>query len=182
MGLLVEKLTLDAFLAWENAQDTRNEFYQGEVFPMVGARRSHGTVVSNLVRHLGNALDGSPCRVFHEGMKVRVAEDAVFYPDVFVTCDKADLTTDILFKAPMSVIEVLSPATEAYDRSQKFALYRRLPSLREYVLIDPESRRVESFLRGADDLYVLRDMSESEVVRFISLDITVPTAALFAGL
>ncbi len=182
MGLLVEKLTLDAFLAWENAQGTRYEFYQCEVFPMVGARRSHGTVVSNLVRHLGNALDGSPCRVFHEGMKVRVAEDAVFYPDVFVTCDKADLTTDILFKAPMSVIEVLSPATEAYDRSQKFALYRRLPSLREYVLIDPESRRVESFLRGADDLYVLRDMSESEVVRFISLDITVPTAALFAGL
>ena len=182
MGLLVEKLTMDAFLAWENTQDTRNEFYRGEVFAMVGARRSHGTVVSNLVRHLGNALDGSPCRVFHEGMKVQVAEDAVFYPDVFVTCDNADLTTDILFKAPILVIEVLSPATESYDRSQKFALYRKLPSLREYVLIDPESRRVESFMRGADDLYVLHDMSESEVVRFLSLDITVPTAAVFAGL
>ena len=182
MGLLVEKLTLDAFLAWENTQDTRNEFYRGEVFAMVGARRLHGTVVSNLVRHLGNALDGSPCRVFHEGMKVQVGEDAILYPDVFVTCDTADLTTEMLFKAPTLVIEVLSPATEVYDRSQKFALYRGLPSLKEYLLISPETRRVESFLRGADGLFVLHDMSESDTVRFLSLDIRVPAAAVFAGL
>lgn len=182
MGLSVEKLTLDAFLAWESTQDTRNEFYRGEVFAMVGARRSHGTVVSNLVRHLGNALDGSPCRVFHEGMKVQVGEDAILYPDVFVTCDKADLTTEMLFKAPTLVIEVLSPATEGYDRSQKFALYRGLPSLKEYLLISPETRRVESFLRGGDGLFVLHDMSESDTVRFLSLDIRVPAAAVFAGL
>ncbi|MBI3373531.1 MAG: Uma2 family endonuclease [Betaproteobacteria bacterium] len=182
MGLLVEKLTLDAFLVWENTQDTRNEFYRGEVFAMVGARRSHGTVVSNLVRHLGNALEGSSCRVFHEGMKVQVAEDAIFYPDVFVTCDKADLITEMLFKALILVIEVLSPATESYDRSQKFALYRALPSLKEYLLISPETRRVESFLRGADGLFVLHDMSESDTVRFLSLDIRVPAAAVFAGL
>ena len=182
MSLLVEKLTLDAFLEWENAQDTRNEFYRGQVFAMVGARRSHGTVVSNLVRHLGNAFDGTPCRVFHEGMKLQVADDAILYPDVFVTCDKTDLTTEMLFKAPTLVIEVLSPATEGYDRSDKFALYLRLLSLKEYVLINPENRRVESFLRGADDLFVLHDMSESETVRFLSLDVKVPAAAVFAGL
>jgi Uma2 family endonuclease len=182
MGVPLEKLTLEAFLEWENAQDTRNEFYRGNVFAMAGARRSHGTVVSNLVRHLGNALDGSPCRVFHEGMKVQVADEAILYPDVFVTCDKADLATEMLFNAPTLVIEVLSPTTEGYDRSQKFALYRRLPSLKEYVLINPDNRRVESFTRGEDDLFVLHDMSESETVQFRSLDITVPAAALFAGL
>ena len=182
MGLPLEKRTLEGFLEWENAQDTRNEFYRGEVFAMVGARRSHGTVVSNLVRHLGNALDGSPCRVFHEGMKVQVADDAILYPDVFVTCDQADLATEMLFKAPTLVIEVLSPSTEGYDRGQKFTLYRRLPSLKEYVLINPESRRVEAFTRGVDDLYVLHDMSESETVLFRSLDIRVSTVAVFAGL
>lgn len=182
MGLLLEKLTLDAFLEWENAQDTRNEFYRGEVFAMVGARRSHGTVVSNLVRHLGNALDGSPCRVFHEGMKVQIADDTMLYPDVFVTCDRADLTTEMLFKAPLLVIEVLSPTTEVCDRSQKFALYRRLPSLNEYMLINPDTRRVESFTRGTDDLFVLHDMSESDSVQFLSLDIKVPAPAIFAGL
>ena len=182
MGLPLEKLTLQAFLEWENAQDTRNEFYRGEVFAMVGARRSHGTVVSNLVRHLGNALDGSPCRVFHEGMKVRVADDAILYPDVFVTCDQADLTTEMLFVAPTLVVEVLSPATEGYDRSQKFALYRRLPALREYVLIHPETRRVESFTRGADDLFVLRDMSEADAVTFRCIEVSIPMAAVFAGI
>ena len=182
MGLPLEKLTLEAFIEWENAQATRNEFYRGDVFAMVGARRSHGTVVSNLVRHLGNALDGSSCRVFHEGMKVQIADEAILYPDVFVTCDKADLATEMLFKAPTLVIEVLSPTTEGYDRSQKFALYRRLPSLKEYVLINPDTRRVESFTRGADDLFVLHDMSESESMQFRSLDINVSMTALFAGL
>ena len=182
MGVPLEKLTLEAFLEWENTQDTRNEFYRGNVFAIVGARRSHGTVVSNLVRHLGNALDGSPCRVFHEGMKVQVADEAILYPDVFVTCDKADLATEMLFKAPTLVIEVLSPATEGYDRSQKFALYRLLPSLKEYVLINPDTRRVESFTRGGDDLFVLHDMSESDAVEFRSPDIKVPAAAVFAGL
>ena len=84
--------------------------------------------------------------------------------------------------APTLVIEVLSPAAEGYDRSQKFALYRRLPSLREYVLINPDTRRVESFTRGADDLFVLHDMSESEIALFRSLDVSVPVAAVFAGL
>ncbi len=182
MGLPLEKLTLEAFLEWENAQDTRNEFYRGDVFPKADPRRSHGTVTSNLVRHLGNALDGSPCRVFHEGMKVQIADEAILYPDVFVTCDKADLATEMLFKAPTLVIEVLSPATEGYDRSQKFALYRRLPSLKEYALINPDTRRVESFTRGADDLFVLHDMSENDAVQFRSLDISVPLAAVFAGL
>ena len=182
MGLPLEKLTLEAFLEWENAQDTRNEFYRGDVFAMVGARRAHGTVVSNLVRHLGNALDGSPCRVFHEGMKVQIADEAILYPDVFVTCDKADLVTEMLFKAPPLVIEVLSPTTEGYDRSQKFSLYRRLPSLKVYVLINPDTRRIESFTRGADDLFVLHDMSDSESVLFRSLDVGVPVTAVFAGL
>ena len=98
MGLLLEKLTLEAFLEWENAQDTRNEFYRGDVLPKADPRRLHGTVTSNLVRHLGNALDGSPCRVFHEGMKVQIADEAILYPDVFVTCDKADLATEMMFK------------------------------------------------------------------------------------
>ena len=112
MGRPLEKLTLQAFLEWENSQETRNEFYCGEVFAMVGARRAHGRVVANLARHIGNALDGTSCQVFHEGMKVQVADDAILYPDVFVTCDPADLRTDMVFRAPKLVIEVLSPSTE----------------------------------------------------------------------
>ena len=184
MGVALEKLTTmttSAFLEWENAQAMRHEFHRGYVFGMVGARRSHGRVVSNLVHALMSALEGSPCQVFNEGMKVQVADDTILYPDVFVTCDTHDLATEMLFRAPTLVVEVLSPSTEEYDRSRKFALYRRLESLAEYVLINPETRRLESFVRGSDGLFVLHDMSENEVARFRSLEITIPIAAVFSG-
>jgi len=80
----------------------------------------------------------------HWANQLRI-EQNLCYPDVFVTCDPRDLTTERVFVAPTLVVEVLSPSTGNYDRGLKFALYRRLASLKEYVLIDPETRRVEAF-------------------------------------
>ena len=176
------KLTLEAYLAWENEQTEKHEFHRGKVFAMVGARRVHGRVVANLSAELAVRLKGSPCQVFHEGMKVQIGEDTVLYPDVFVTCDKADLATDRIFTAPKLVVEVLSPATQAYDRSQKFALYRRISSLHQYILVDPETRRVEGFSRHADDQWVLHDMSDEGPLVVPSLGLSVPLADLFAGI
>ena len=160
MGSPLPKLTLEAYLAWENEQPEKHEFYRGEVFAMVGGRRIHGRVVNNLSTALSIALKGGACQVFSEGMKVQPADDTILYPDVFVTCDPADLRTEMIFTAPKLAIEVLSPSTQAYDRSQKFALYRRMASLQEYALVDPDTRRIEVFRIGADGLWVLHDMSE----------------------
>ncbi|MBN8217932.1 MAG: Uma2 family endonuclease, partial [Spirochaetes bacterium] len=114
-NLLTVRLDLapdDEFVnAWENDQPGRHEFYRGEVFAMVGARRVHGLVGGNLFAALKSHLKGSPCRAFVEGMKVQVADDAIFYPDVFVTCDAADLKTDMVFRQPRLVVEVLSDST-----------------------------------------------------------------------
>lgn len=176
------KISLADYLAWEEAQPEKHEFYRGEVFAMVGAKRAHGRVVNNLARRLGEALDGSPCQVFHEGMKLQIADDTVLYPDLFVTCDKADLATEVIFRAPKLIIEVLSPSTQGYDRSQKFALYRRLASLQEYVLVDPDTRRVESFRRSAEGTWVLYDMSDGDTLHVACLDARVPLAEVFAGI
>ena len=181
-ALAQPKLSLEAYLAWENEQPDRNEFYRGEVFAMVGARRVHGRVVINLARRLSEALDGSPCQVFAEGMKLQIAEDAIFYPDIFVTCDKADLATEMIFRSPTLVIEVLSPSTQAYDRSQKFALYRRLASLQEYILVDPETRRIEGFRREPGDRWVLHDMSQDAAMVAASVNCSVPMTEVFAGI
>jgi len=147
----------------------------------VGARRIHARVVMNLSRSLGNALAGTPCQVFCESAKVCPAEDTVLYPDVFVTCDPADLRTEMIFRAPKLVIEVLSPSTQAHDRSAKFALYRRMPSLLEYGLVDPDSRRVEVFRIGRDGLWVLHDMSDSASLELASVDFRISMDALFDG-
>jgi Uma2 family endonuclease len=148
---------------------------------MVGRRRTHGRVVSNLNRRLAEALDGSPCQVFAESMKVQVADDTLLYPDLFVTCDAADLATDQVFRAPLLVVEVLSPGTQASDRSQKFALYRRLPSLQEYVLVDPDTRRVEALRLGAGGTWTFHDMSDGSALEVTSLGIAVQLSDVFTG-
>jgi Uma2 family endonuclease len=175
------RFTLESYLAWENEQPTRNEFYRGEIFAMVGPRRVHGIVTGNLAAALHGQLKGSPCRVFQESMKVQIGDDTVLYPDLFVTCDKGDLTTERIFTAPTVVVEVLSPSTQSYDRSKKFALYRRIAALREYLLIDPDTWRVEAFRRDALGQWVLHDMSEAQAVELPSVDLRVSMADLFDG-
>ena len=182
MALLAQTLSLEDFLSWEDGQSERHEFHRGEVFAMVGGRRTHGRVVLNLATQLNLQLRGSPCQVFAESMKIQIAQDTILYPDLFVTCDKADLATEMIFRSPTLVIEVLSPSTQAYDRSQKFALYRRLDSLREYILVDPETQRIDGFRRGADGLWVLHDMSQDELMDCASVGCKVALSDIFRGL
>ncbi|KPF50041.1 hypothetical protein D621_13640 [beta proteobacterium AAP51] len=181
-AVLQPRMTLEAYLEWESAQVEKHELVQGEIFAMTGGRRAHGRVLLNLARYLSEALDGTPCQVFADSMKLQVADDTILYPDVFVTCSPADLATDQIFREPNLVIEVLSPSTQAYDRSRKFALYRRLASLQEYILVDPETRRVEAFRRTPADQWVLHDMSEDLSMQVASLGCAVRLADIFAGI
>jgi Uma2 family endonuclease len=181
MGMPLQKMSLQEFLGWENNQAERHEFLRGEVFAMVGARRTHGRVVLNIATRLALHLAGTRCQVFSEGMKVQIADDTIFYPDIFVTCDAADLRTEMVFRAPVLVVEVLSPGTVAYDRGQKFSLYRRLASLKEYLLVDPDTRRVEAFRRNEQDQWVLHDMSEGDVLEVACLEAKVTMAQVFDG-
>lgn len=175
--------TLDDFLAWEETQPERHEYLHGETFAMVGARRVHNLVAGNLYAAFRQHLRGTPCAAFIETMKLRVADDALFYPDVFVTCDRQDLRTEREFSAPTLIAEVLSPSTEAYDRGQKFTQYRRLPSLREYLLVSPETREVLLFRRdSAEGLFTLHDFSEAAALECASIGCTVTLGALFEGL
>ena len=175
------KLSLTEFLDWENAQEGRNEYYRGEVFAMVGARRVHGIVAGNVFASLKHQLKSSPCSAFIEALKVQIADDAVFYPDVFVTCDAADLSTDYVFRAPSVIVEVLSETTQAYDRGAKFAMYRQIPQLREYLLIDPDSRSVELFRRGNDGLFTLHDFTGTPSFSLVSIDCMLERDEVFEG-
>ena len=181
MALPAHKFTLADYLPWENAQETRHEFYRGEIFASVGARRLHGLVALNLATMLKSALKGSPCRAFIESMKVQVGNDAIFYPDVFVTCDAADLKTDMVFRHPSLIAEVLSDSTQAYDRGLKFAAYRQLDSLKEYVLIDPDTRRVEVFRRNERLNFELHDQTGHAELVLESVGLQLPMTELFDG-
>lgn len=182
MGVPLHKPSIAEYLVWEDAQAGRSEFFRGEVFAMVGGRRGHGRVVANLMRHLGNHLDSSPCQVFSENMKVQVGDEAVLYPDVFVTCDKNFSAVDAVFTSPLLIIEVLSPSTQRYDRSEKFAIYRKLASVREYVLVDPDTRRLEVYRPLSDGSCTFFDMSEQADLVLESINCRIPLNELFKGM
>ena len=182
MGEPLHKQSIAEYLSWESEQAGRNEFWRGEVFAMVGSQRGHGRVSANLMRHLGNHLDDTPCQAFSENMKVQVGQEAVLYPDVFVTCDREFTAEQKVFTTPVLVIEVLSPSTQAYDRSKKFAMYRQIASLREYALIDPDSRRVEVFRPSEDGHWKLFDMSDGEALVLDSVGCTLGLLDVFKGM
>ena len=170
-----------AYLAWEAEQSTKHEYHDGEVFAMAGATDAHVTVAGNVYMALRNHLRGSPCSVFISDMKLRVEEDnAFFYPDVFVTCADSDRGQSHSKNAPVLVVEVLSPATSAYDRGAKFAAYRKLPTLREYALIDPERLSLDLFRRDGDSKrWVLHPIEAGGYVEWASVGLQVPLEALY---
>ncbi len=178
---LAHRITAEEFLAWDAGQTLRHEFVAGEVFAMAGAGDAHVTVALNLAMALRQHLAGTPCRTFISDMKLRVqAADAFFYPDVMVTCSASDATSPSSKSEPVLLAEVLSPSTAAYDRGNKFTAYRRITSLREYLLVDPETRRVELYRLGADGLWVLHPAEPDTDVQLDSVKLLLTSAALWS--
>lgn len=180
MGMPLHKMTLVQFLAWEEAQPERHEFYRGETFAMVGGTARHNRVIMNLGSRIAAHLDGSGCQAFTESMKVQVA-DGVLYPDIVVTCGKADAGDEQIIADPKLVIEVLSPSTKGYDQRNKFALYRALPSLREYVLVDPSEFTVEVFTLAEAGAWTFVDQSSFGTLTLQTIDLALPLESVFKG-
>lgn len=186
MGQAALNLPLSAadFLAWDATQSTRHEFVGGDVFAMAGAGERHVTVALNVAMALRQHLAGTPCRTFITDMKLRVDEaDAYFYPDVMVTCSPRDATDPFIKREPLLLVEVLSPSTAAFDRGDKFAAYRTLPTLRELLLIDPDLRRCDLFRRQPVDgaeAWVLHASAAGEGIALASVALQLSAAALWA--
>jgi Uma2 family endonuclease len=168
------------YLAWEELQEQKHEFIKGEIFVMGGARREHVVVAGNVFSALRQHLRGTPCQAYIADMKLRVEqEDAFYYPDVMVSCDKNDQKAEQYLSSPTLIVEVLSDSTEAYDRGAKFAAYRHLASLKEYVLVDIANRRLDCFRRADNNDWLLHVVDAQESCEFVSLEVSVAMAEIF---
>lgn len=146
-------LTPDQYLEIERAAEFKSEYFDGEMFAMAGATEAHNLITVNVIGELRQQLKGRPCRTYASDMRVWIAKNGLYtYPDVVIVCGeprfKEDRRDNLL--NPTVLVEVLSPSTEAYDRGGKFALYRQLPSLQEYVLIAQDKRHIERYARQPD--------------------------------
>ncbi|MBL8414498.1 MAG: Uma2 family endonuclease [Propionivibrio sp.] len=168
-----------AYLAWEEAQPERNEYIAGEVFAMAGIRQSHNVAMLNIATMLRQALKGSPCRVLVESVKTRIeAADCFFYPDVLVTCDPRDRQTPTYVSHPLLLVEVLSDSSAAFDRGVKFAAYRKLESLLDYVLIDVTAQHIEVFRRNPENHWVLYEYGPGDSLELASLSLKLDVGEL----
>ena len=161
----------------------RREYVRGQLFDMVGGTDTRNLISLNVAAGLRDRLRGRPCRVFMADMKVRVAAaDVFYYPDVLVTCEPDD--RNAYFKErPCVIVEVLSDTTEGTDRREKFLAYELLESLREYVLVHQDCRRVELFRRDAPEgAWVKSVMSGTDEVVIESLQVSLPLTEVYEGL
>ena len=147
----------DEYIVRERAAEFRSEFIDGRIVAMAGASRAHSLISINLGREVSAALRGRDCETYDSNMRVKVADTGLYtYPDLTIACGRPEFEDGQLdtLTNPSVIFEILSASTEAYDRGEKFARYRRLSSLREYVLVSQTSARVERFAR-AGDVWVL---------------------------
>lgn len=154
------------YLALESVAETRHEFVGGQILGMAGAEPEHNQIVHNLHVALDLALRARRCRIAGADQRVRIeATGDYVYPDVVVTCAEARYVEPAprSLTNPELVIEVLSPTTEAYDRGAKWAAYQTVSSLRDYVLVSTERRRIEHYRRTADG-WGLRVVTDGEWV------------------
>ncbi len=154
-----EYITAEEYLALERKAEVKSEYYNGVIYQMSGARRKHVRVAGNILRVLGNKLLERDCDVYQSDLRVCVNPQTGLYtyPDVIVTCGEEkflDNEFDTLLN-PVVIFEVLSKSTANYDRNEKFDLYRKLETLKEYVLVAQDRVKVEHFARQPSGQWLL---------------------------
>ncbi len=176
-------VTVGEYLAMENASPERHEYFEGVVYAMSGGSPRHNLLVGNLHRMLGTGLRGRPCVMLPEGQRIFIPATGLYtYSDALVVCDGPRFHSEDprSLTNPRVICEVLSPSTEGYDRGEKFQSYQSIESLQEYVLVEQHRRRVEHFLRRANDQWLLTSYEgEAAVVSLPTVDVSLSVAELY---
>ena len=174
----------DQYLRLEHEAECRHEWIDGEIFAMAGGTPEHARLQATLARVFGNALLAGPCKVYSADLRVRsLATNIATYADLTVVCGEATTAPDDpdAITNPTLLVEVLSPSTEAYDRGQKAAHYRRIPSLRAYMLVAQDAPRIELFVRGERGRWEFIEAGAGESIVLESVGCSLSVDEVFAG-
>ena len=165
MSIALKQMTVDEFLLWAEGKEGRWELHDGVPVAMAPERSLHAETKAEVYVALRHAirLKGLPCRVYPDGMAVRVGARATYEPDAFVTCGPRAPADAIEIADPIVVVEVLSPSTAAIDHGRKLSGYFSLPSVEHYLILDPDRRAVIHHKRGQSDAIETRVLSEGAV-------------------
>lgn len=177
------RLTPEEYLAIERQAEYKSEYVNGEVFAMAGGSKRHNLITVNVSSSLHAQLRKRDCVVFSSDQRIKVSATGLYtYPDVSVVCGETqydDSRQDTLLN-PVVLIEVLSKSTEGYDRNEKFAHYRKLESLTQYVLVAQSRVHVESYLRQTSDAWLLTETDQiDQFIEIPALNCTLALADIY---
>ncbi|WP_276501667.1 Uma2 family endonuclease [Terrimonas pollutisoli] len=173
-------LTIEEYLEFEKTSEEKHEYYKGEIFAMSGSKVPHNTIAMNLSGILVQKLKGKSCKAFNSDQRIYIPQNSLFtYPDISIVCGKVETrdNDDWNLLNPTVIIEVLSKSTRDYDMGGKFALYRDIPTLREYILVDSESLNVYAFRineGGHWELEEYKKMEDALSIRILELSVPLP--------
>jgi Uma2 family endonuclease len=158
------KITPQEYLELERKAEIKSEYLDGEMFAMAGSRE-HVRIVVNIVTELNVQFRDRPCEVYASDLRTKVSRTGLYaYPDVIGVCGEPEFEDDHFdtLVNPQLIIEVLSDSTESYDRGKKFAHYRNIDSLREYVLVSQTECRIERFYRQDDGNWIYNEATNPD--------------------
>jgi Uma2 family endonuclease len=176
-------LTPERYLEIERAAEFKSEYFDGRMFAMSGGTYVHARLITSFTAEIYQALRNRPCSVTSSELRVRTAPKGLHtYPDITVVCGEplfADDQKDTLLN-PVLIVEVLSKSTEAMDRGFKFREYRKIDSLREYVLVSQTAPLIEVFVRGPEGDWRLREFAGLDAVCHLTgIDCTLAVADVY---
>lgn len=179
------KFTVEEYLQMEEASEQKHEYYQAEIFAMSGAGVDHNIIAGNIFREVSQMLKGKSCRPFNSDQRIHIPQNSLFtYPDISIVCGPIITLDDDNWNIlnPTVIIEVLSPSTRNYDHGGKFKLYRDIPSLQEFILVDSESISIEAFRINKNGHWELEEYKEAADGIFIrSVKLSIPVAEIYEG-
>lgn len=179
----LRQYTPEEYLELERKAEYKSEYINGYIYAMAGTSENHNQITFNLSLAIGSQIRDRPCYAYAADRQIKVEETGLYaYPDLVALCgerQRVQNSLDTLLN-PQVIIEVLSPSTEAYDRGEKFAHYRRIPSLTEYVMIAQDRMRVERYVRQGEQ-WLMTELSDSEsILRLESIGCEIPLAEIYA--
>lgn len=180
-----QKFSIEEYLEMENTSIEKHEYYKGEIFAMSGAKVPHNTIAGNLYAALHIKLRGKKCKPYNSDQRIHIASNTLFtYLDISIIC--GELITlnndDYNVLNPTVIIEILSASTKNYDRGEKFKLYRDIPTLKEYILVDSESIHIEVFRLNENNHWELEEYNSIDDELYIkAIDEKVFIAEIYDG-
>ncbi len=175
------RYTPEEYFALEEQSEIRHEYFDGEIFAMAGGTKSHNLIKGNIMAALRAGVRQRGCRAYDESVRLAVQTDFYYtYPDVVVSCDPADRRDSYLVRQPVLIVEVLSPSTAEYDRSQKFNQYKKIASLRHYILASQTAWVLEWFRRNEAGEWIHTVFSDpADVLEIPDLNLRLPLAEVY---